>query len=144
MVNASNFALIGGYPQASTSSTRMMYGIQAIVRSRLLWLTLLGGKCPKSNRSGGFPNFTMTKSDPIAAIEARMSVSSGPTRFEIANCVPANAIPQIAAAGRTARNPDQPQTTTIMYAGINKDTGAQILPTPALNCCNGRLVVALR
>src|SRR5436190_5849370 len=84
------------------------------------------------------------KSDPMAAIEARISVSSGPMKFETANCVPAKAIPHTAAAGRTARKPAQPHTTAIIYAGINKETGAQIRPTPALKLCRGRPVVALR
>ena len=53
-------------------------------------------------------------SAPIAAIDARMSVSSGPMKFETANCVPANAIPQTAAAGKTPRRPLQPHMTAII------------------------------
>src|SRR5205085_94160 len=47
-------------------------------------------------------------------------------------------------AGRTARSPFQPDITTIRYAGMISDTGAQIRPTPALRRSSGRPVVRAR
>ncbi len=80
-------------------------------------------------------------SDPMAAMDARISVSCGPMKFETTNCVPAKAMPQTAAAGQTSRKPRLPAITRIRYAGMNSETGAQRRPTPALRRSTGRPVV---
>src|SRR5437016_8669693 len=77
----------------------------------------------------------------MAAIDARTSVSWGPIKFETRNCVPANAIPHTAAAGRTPRSPLQPHMTMIIYAGMKSETGAQMRLTPALSRSMGSLAV---
>jgi hypothetical protein len=64
--------------------------------------------------------------------------------LEIANWVPAKNMPHTAAAGSTARRLFQPPITTIRYAGMIKETGAQIRPTPALSRSMGSPVVPAR
>src|SRR3954464_13752609 len=49
-------------------------------------------------------------------------------------------MPQISAAGSTAFRALTPPITNIRYAGTNRETGAQILPTSALSWPSGRLV----
>src|SRR5262249_36955380 len=78
----------------------------------------------------------------IAASDARISVRSGPMKFETRNCTEANVMPQIAAAGNTDFKPFHPDMTMIKYDGMNSETGAQMRPTPALNRSTGRLVTA--
>src|SRR5438477_4767566 len=78
---------------------------------------------------------------PMATSDEAISVSSGFTKFENANWVPAKVMPQTAAAGNTALRPFHPDMTAIRYAGTIMETGAQMRPTPAARRSNGRPVV---
>ncbi len=51
-----------------------------------------------------------------------------------------NRRPHTSAAGHTARSAFHPPITIIRYAGMNSDTGAQILPTSALSVASGSFV----
>src|SRR5947207_16030343 len=77
----------------------------------------------------------------IAAMEDRMSVNCGPMKLDTKNCVPAKAMPHIAAAGSTLFNPLHPLITMMRYAGTKSEIGAQIRPTAALRRSRGRPVV---
>ncbi len=91
--------------------------------------------------SFGCHNLNSTISDPMAASDARISVNSGPMKFDTKNCVPANATPHSAAAGRTPFSAGHPPITRMRYAGTISETGAQMRPTPALRRSSGSLVI---
>src|SRR5262245_40700041 len=81
---------------------------------------------------------------PMATSEDAMSVSRGFTKLENRNWVPANEMPQTAAAGNTALRPFHPDITNTRYAGTIREIGAQMRPTPAERRSNGRPVVFAR
>ena len=85
-------------------------------------------------------NRSMATSAVMAASDERISVSSGPMKFETRNCVAAKAAPHPKAAPHTPSRPRHPLITTTRYAGRISDTGAQIRPTSCESRARGNPV----
>src|SRR5579884_3768809 len=74
---------------------------------------------------------------PIEVSEARMSVSSGPTKLEMLNCTAAKVAPHATTAGHTSAAPAHPAIVTTKEVGIITEIMAQIRPTMALRWLTG-------
>src|SRR5260370_39610776 len=68
--------------------------------------------------SAGFQKRSSTARQPIETSAARMSVSSGPPKYETRNCTIAKETPGTSTAGRISRIRLQPASTTIREAGV--------------------------
>ena len=60
-----------------------------------------------------------------------MSVSSGPTKFETANCTRAKLAPAVTTAGSTSTIRRQPASSTTRYAGTSSEKSGSWRPTMA-------------
>src|SRR5262245_49992319 len=144
LVHVSMAALMVGWPQASTNSTRNKYGAHAVKTSRPGWrLKTAASGLSVSRRMMVFgrQNLTMRPVTTMHVSELTMSVSSGPTKFDTRNCMLANDTPHATIAGQTSKARANPAITTIRYAGMNTETIAHRRPTIALNDISGSPVV---
>src|SRR6185437_12079661 len=125
----------GAIPHDPTKITSKRYGIHARNTFRVVSVAQPG------SASLGFQTRHSITNAAIAINDDSMSVRYGPTKFETRNCVPANATPQVIAAGITPANPRQPPSTSTRYAGMNNESGAHTRPTFALRLLSGSPVI---
>jgi hypothetical protein len=104
-------------PQVSTKITSSRYGSQArkTAPDECACLTADAGCSPSRRKiAAGFQNFSTSTIAPMQTSDARMSVSSGPIRFDTNNSTSANETPQTAIAGSTSTARRHPAITTTM------------------------------
>ena len=89
----------------------------------------------------GFQSFNTSTIAAMQLSELRMSVSSGPMKFETANWTTAKDPPQMSTAGSTSTARFQPASTTTRYIGMISEIMAQSRPTIALSGITGMPVM---
>src|SRR5204863_1567230 len=126
--------------QIITSTLSTSQGVHAArIRAGVGWR--IGGEAsetlaPESDsRSGwaqsclGFQNRSNKVVAPMEQIEATMSTSHGPCRFEIRNCGNANETPAVKAAGHTPSIPRKPAMAQTTQNGTISEKNGSWRPT---------------
>src|SRR3954471_21068951 len=117
-VNRVSAVLNGTMPHTRTNDTSRRYGSHATntAPAEWGWVACVSGLSPSSRRMlGGVQNFITSTITTMHMSELAMSVSSGPTKLETRNCVPANDTPHATIAGSTSRARRPPTMTTTRY-----------------------------
>ena len=77
----------------------------------------------------GLQNFITRTMTAMHVSELARSVSSGPTKFDTGNGMPANDRPHAIIAGATSSARSQPAITTMRYPGMKSEIIAHSRPT---------------